>query len=213
MENYYISRDGIKDYQRNNRPLLGDGVQEFAPAIGTAMLDGTICDIYLVNESGQLVGRPVLVIACDANTSLCLGYSLLWEGGTYSLQTLMLNILEDKVGVTSFMVGNQGGFDSMVLKALRELKQVYPHICYNVVLAYMPGEKQEYEFYDPTETFLPEGIETAPKRFAISWRNKWMVRESQLVVCYISHSWGGAAQFVEYAEKQGKEIINLATKD
>ena len=96
MENYYISRDGIKDYQRNNRPLLGDGVQEFAPAIGTAMLDGTICDIYLVNESGQLVGRPVLVIACDANTSLCLGYSLLWEGGTYSLQTLMLNILEDK---------------------------------------------------------------------------------------------------------------------
>ena len=84
MENYYISRDGIKDYQRNNRPLLGDGVQEFAPAIGTAMLDGTICDIYLVNESGQLVGRPVLVIACDANTSLCLGYSLLWEGGTYA---------------------------------------------------------------------------------------------------------------------------------
>ncbi len=55
------------------------------------MLDGTICDIYLVNESGQLVGRPVLVIACDANTSLCLGYSLLWEGGTYSLQTLMLH--------------------------------------------------------------------------------------------------------------------------
>ena len=97
MENYYISRDGIKDYQRNNRPLLGDGVQEFAPAIGTAMLDGTICDIYLVNEFGQLVGRPVLVVACDANTSLCLGYSLLWEGGTYSLQRLMLNILEDKV--------------------------------------------------------------------------------------------------------------------
>ena len=103
MENYYISRDGIKDYQRNNRPLLGDGVQEFAPTIGTAMLDGTTCDIYLVNESGQLVGRPVLVIACDANTSLCLGYSLLWEGGTYSLQTLMLNILEDKVDLCERM--------------------------------------------------------------------------------------------------------------
>ena len=103
MENYYISRDGIKDYQRNNRPLLGDGVQEFAPAIGTAMLDGTICDIYLVNDNGQLIGRPVLVVACDANTSLCLGYSLLWEGGTYSLQTLMLNILEDKVALCERM--------------------------------------------------------------------------------------------------------------
>lgn len=96
MENFFISRDGIKDYQMNNRPLLGDGVQEFAPSVGTAMLDGTICDIYLVNDKGQLIGRPVLVVACDANTSMCLGYSLLWQGGTYSLQNLMLNILEDK---------------------------------------------------------------------------------------------------------------------
>lgn len=113
-------------------------------------------------------------------------------------------------GVSSFMVGNQGGFDSMVLKALRELKKQYPHVCYNVVLAHMPSERREYELYDPTETFLPEGIETVPKRFAISWRNKWMVRESDVVVCYITHSWGGAAQFVEYAERQGKEVINLA---
>ncbi|MBR4890875.1 MAG: Mu transposase C-terminal domain-containing protein [Clostridia bacterium] len=103
MENFFISRDGIKDYQMNNRPLLGDGVQEFAPSVGTAMLDGTICDIYLVNECGQLIGRPVLVVACDANTSMCLGYSLLWQGGTYSLQNLMLNILEDKVALCERM--------------------------------------------------------------------------------------------------------------
>ena len=97
LENFYIKRDGIKDYQRNNRPLVGNGVQEFAPAIGTAMLDSTICDIYLVDDVGRLIGRPVLVAACDANTSMCLGYSLLLEGGTYSLQKLMLNILEDKI--------------------------------------------------------------------------------------------------------------------
>lgn len=29
MQTYYISRDGLKDYQRNHRPLLGDGIQEF----------------------------------------------------------------------------------------------------------------------------------------------------------------------------------------
>ena len=115
-------------------------------------------------------------------------------------------------GVDGFFVGNQGSFDSMVLKALRELKQMYPHIYYNVVLAYMPGEKQGFNFYEPTETFLPEGIESVPRRFAISWGNKWMVRESQIVVCYITHSWGGAVQFVEYAEKQGKKTINLAVK-
>ena len=114
--------------------------------------------------------------------------------------------------IESFMVGNQGGFDSMVLKALRELKQTYSHICYNVVLAYMPTQKQECELYDPSETFLPEGIETVPKRFAISWRNKWMVRESDVILCYITHSWGGAAQYVEYAKRQGKEVINLSEK-
>lgn len=96
LETYYISRDGIKDYQKNNRPLLGDGIQEFAPMIGTAMLDSTICDIYLVNEKNQIVGRPILTAAIDAFSGLCCGYSLTWEGGIYSLRNLMLNVISDK---------------------------------------------------------------------------------------------------------------------
>ena len=48
MQNFYISRNGLKNYQRNNRPLIGDGVESFAPAIGVGMLDSTICDIYLI---------------------------------------------------------------------------------------------------------------------------------------------------------------------
>lgn len=99
MEKFYISREGIKAYQKDNRPLLGDGVQAFAPCIGTAMLDSTVCDIYLVNEAGEIIGRPVLAVACDANTSLCLGYVLGWEGTTYSLVQLMLCVLSDKVSL------------------------------------------------------------------------------------------------------------------
>lgn len=34
MQNYYISLDGIKKYQRNHRPILGDGVQSYAPVVG-----------------------------------------------------------------------------------------------------------------------------------------------------------------------------------
>ncbi len=33
MQTYYISRNGLKNYQWNDRPLLGDGVQAFAPSI------------------------------------------------------------------------------------------------------------------------------------------------------------------------------------
>ena len=96
MQQYYISRDGIKDYQRNNRPLLGDGVQQFAPAVGVGMLDSTICDIYLVDDGGKLVGRPVMTACVDAFSGLCMGYSLGWQGGTYSLRQLTLNIIADK---------------------------------------------------------------------------------------------------------------------
>lgn len=97
MENYYISRYGITNYQRNNRPLLGNTVQEFAGNIGVGMLDSTICDIYLVNEKGDLVGRPILTACVDAYSSLCCGYALSWEGGVYSLRELMVNIITDKV--------------------------------------------------------------------------------------------------------------------
>ena len=97
MQTYYISRDGLKSYQRNNRPLIGDGVQEFAPNVGVGMLDATICDIYLVNEANHLIGRPILTACIDAYSGLCCGYSLSWEGGVYSLRSLMLNVITDKV--------------------------------------------------------------------------------------------------------------------
>lgn len=96
MQTYYISRNGIKDYQRNNRPLVGDGIQAFAPAVGVGMLDATICDIYLINQEGELIGRPILTACVDAYSGLCCGYALSWEGGVYSLKLLMSSIISNK---------------------------------------------------------------------------------------------------------------------
>ncbi len=98
LETYYISRNGLTNYQRNNRPLLGDGVQEYASNIGTvAMLDSTVADLYLINDSGSIVGRPYIVFCIDSYSGMLLGYSLTWEGGAYSLRNLMLNVIADKV--------------------------------------------------------------------------------------------------------------------
>ncbi len=60
------------------------------------MVDGTVCDIYLVNESGQVVGRPLLVACVDGYSGICYGYSLSWEGGIYSVRDLALNMIADK---------------------------------------------------------------------------------------------------------------------
>lgn len=97
MQTYYISRDGIKNYQKDCRPLLGEGVQQFAPAVGTGMADSTVCDIYLCDDSGtQLVGRPILTAIVDAYSGLCYGYTLGWSNSIQSLRELLLNCLTDK---------------------------------------------------------------------------------------------------------------------
>ena len=123
-----------------------------------------------------------------------------------TLRTTLVDLIENK-NVTVFYVGNNGNFDTMVRRQLEDLSHTYP-ITYSVVLAYLPTKKSEYDDY--TNTILPEGIETAPKRFAISYRNKWMISQSNIVVTYVTHSFGGAAQFKEIAVKQGKTVIELS---
>jgi len=113
-------------------------------------------------------------------------------------------------GVDTFYIGDKGAFDLMAKSILTELCTVYPHIRYSVVLAYMPQKWSEFDRRDFSDTMLPEGIESVPKRFAISWRNNWMLKHSEYIICYVNHSWGGAAQFVEKANKQNKAVINLA---
>ena len=124
------------------------------------------------------------------------------------LREILTDLIENH-SVDMFYVGNKGAFDRMVRSVLRELAQEYAHIYYAVVLERMPGKQSEDYPEDYSDTMLPEGIVEAPPRFAIVWRNKWMLRQADYVVTYVTHSWGGAAQFAAMAEKQRKEVINL----
>ena len=91
-----IRRQGIKKYQRDKRPLLGDGITAFASNIGVGMLDSTVLDIYLINDSGQVVGRPILTICVDANSQMVCGYYLGLQGGIYSVEQMLKNVITDK---------------------------------------------------------------------------------------------------------------------
>lgn len=105
-----------------------------------------------------------------------------------------------------FYVGNHGNFDRLVISVLNELKVLYPDINYYVVLAYLPGKDYGMQEY---ETVYPEGIETVPKRFAIDFRNRWMIDRSDYVISYVNRNFGGAAKAKSYAEKKRKVIINI----
>ena len=122
-----------------------------------------------------------------------------------TLRTTLVDLIENH-GATEFYVGNNGNFDTMVRRQLEDLSRIYP-ITYSVVLAYLPTKKSEYDDY--TNTILPEGIETVHKRFAISYRNKWMTQQSDVVVTYVTRTYGGAWQFKALAERQGKTVIEL----
>ena len=121
--------------------------------------------------------------------------------------TVVIEKLITEENVTEFYVGNQGQFDSMVYSVLKELKANYPHIRYTVVLAYMPDEHIK-EVYGEN-TLFPDGMESVPKKFAISKRNDWMIQQSRFAVCYVHKITGGAAKFREKAEKKELRIIEV----
>lgn len=63
--------------------------------------------------------------------------------------------------VDKFYVGTHGSFDRMAIGILREMKEIYPHIDYKIVLAYPPGKNA---VYSGDETEYPEWIDLAPKK-------------------------------------------------
>ena len=123
-----------------------------------------------------------------------------------TLRSTLIDLIENK-NVNVFYVGNNGNFDTMVRHQLEDLSKTYP-ITYHVVLAYFPTEKNKYD--NLSNTIYPEGLETVPKRFAISRRNKWMIQQSDVVVTYVTHNFGGAAQFKDVAKRMNKLTIELA---
>lgn len=123
-----------------------------------------------------------------------------------TIRSTLVDLIENK-NVNKFYVGNNGNFDAMVLKQLKELSNSYM-IEYYVVLAYIPCEKSANKNYE-YKTILPEGVEKVPRRFAINFRNNWMIDNSDIVISYVRYISSGAAKFKETAEKKERIVIAL----
>ena len=107
-------------------------------------------------------------------------------------------------GATTFFLGGYGAFDSLAASVLREQKKQYPQIELVLVLAYL-NTGRNTSGYDST-VYPP--LETVPRRFAISHRNRWMVESADVVVAYVLHDWGGAATTLRCAKQKKKQIIS-----
>lgn len=131
---------------------------------------------------------------------------------TTDVKTRLRTVITDLIvhhAVDVFYVGHQGEFDEIVSIVLRELQAIYP-IAYAVVLAYFPVGRGGNGTPDCSDTIYPEGLETVPKRFAICYRNRWMLERADYVVTYVTHRGGsGAARYQSLAERRGKKVISL----
>lgn len=114
-----------------------------------------------------------------------------------------------------FLIGRDGEFDLLASAAVKRAVRSYGcgNTHFTLVLPYMKAEyrdneKNYLEYYDEVE-ICSESAGSHPKS-AIQVRNKSIVDRSNLVVCCIQHKSGGAYKTMQYAEKQGKEIANLA---
>ncbi len=113
-------------------------------------------------------------------------------------------------GVHDFYVGSRGNFDRLAAAAVRELMETYPQVCLYRVLAYLPGEEDDLLSEGFSGMVYPEGLETVPRRFAISRANRAMVDSCQFLIAYAPHEVGNARKVAEYARGKGRRVIEVS---
>ena len=120
-----------------------------------------------------------------------------------------------KYGVTNFVVGGYGRFDTLAASCVEKAKKRHPEVTLTLLLSYHP-----YNRPTPTPpgfdcTFYPPGMETVPKRVAIVRANRYMVDNSDYLIAYAWHPASNARDLVEYArrrEQQGRMKITILSR-
>ena len=106
-------------------------------------------------------------------------------------------------GADYFYLGGYGQFDALAAAVVRKQKERYPLIRSVLVLPYLdrPFDTSGYD-----ETVYPP-LENVPMRYAVSRRNAYMIDQSNVVVAFVTHSFGGAYKALCYARRKQKRII------
>ena len=103
------------------------------------------------------------------------------------------------------LLGGYGNFDKFALNCAQKLKNKHPNLSITKVVPYL--NTKAIEGYD---LVLYPSLENVPRKYAIIHRNQKMIEESDIIIAYIDHSFGGAYEAIKYAKRKNKTIINIA---
>lgn len=125
------------------------------------------------------------------------------------------HIIQKSAAPMECLVGGMGRFDDICASAVRSLKRRYRdrEISLVLVLPYMQKRVNENKEYYETMfdlILIPSELERVYYKRAIVLRNRWMVEQADYVIAAVRRKEGGAYAALQYAQKKGKRIINLA---
>lgn len=115
-----------------------------------------------------------------------------------------------RYGVTEFMVGRYGSFDSLAAKAVKIAKQSHPEVELTLLLPYHPAERPIPVPDGFDSTYYPPGMENVPRKVAIVRANRYIVDHTDFLIAYAWRPASNARDFLEYARKrEGKGFIRV----
>lgn len=123
----------------------------------------------------------------------------------------LMKILHERVGdeLCDFLLGEYGGFDSFTYDCAKLYKSMHPNVRLIFVQPYLSLEHCKRYNLDKFDFTVYPGLEEKPMKYAISYRNRWMIEEADIVIAYINHTYGGAYAAYRYARQKKKEIYQL----
>ena len=122
----------------------------------------------------------------------------------------ILQILEVETGDVpcEIFLGGYGNFDNFALHCAKKFKQTHSNAKLILITPYLENSKMTCDKANFDSIIYPN-LEHVPPRYAISHRNKWMIEQADIVICYVSHQYGGAYAMYADAKRKGKRIYNL----
>lgn len=122
------------------------------------------------------------------------------------------NIISDTHDLTCY-IGGRGDFDNICADVCRDLKKEFNSINVYYITPYLSLSEQkkikEMQSAGLCDESIYPPIEKTPPKFAISKRNEWMISNSDLIIVYINHNYGGAYKSFTFAQRKKKKIINI----
>ncbi len=119
-------------------------------------------------------------------------------------------------GYRYFGCGGALGFDTLAAQTVLRLREIYPEIRLILVLPCRDqtrGWKQaDVAEYDRIMKAADKVTYTSEQYYSgcMHKRNRHLVDNSSLCICYLTEQSGGTAYTVNYARSQGLKIINIA---